>query len=191
MRAWSAMLKVVAVVVTVACTTREGERSGDTATVPAATDTLPASTAAADTTGEALWTRLQRENYKSWALWPGKQKLYKGQEPHGALLTTYVNGLAHDGLTNGSARMAPGAIIVKENYGPGNRLMAITVMQKVPGYDPQHQDWFWVKYQPEGKVETAGRVDMCYQCHQGAFDHDGLWTLKIAKTGVKPPPAKM
>ncbi|MGQ0648365.1 MAG: cytochrome P460 family protein [Gemmatimonadaceae bacterium] len=183
-----AVLSVCAAVI--GCTGRDQSAAADTAAV-ASPDTAAAAMARVDTTGEALWARLQRENYRNWPLWPGKGKLYRGQEPHGALLTTYVNTLAQDALTNGAARMSPGAIFVKENYGPDSTLMAITVMEKVQGYDAQHQDWFWAKYQPGGKVEAAGRVDMCYQCHQGAADHDGLWTLKIAKTGTKPPPMKM
>ncbi|MEW6740366.1 MAG: DUF305 domain-containing protein [Nitrospirota bacterium] len=32
--------------------------------------------------------------YRAWDLWPKKGKLYKGTEPHGALLTTFVNDTA-------------------------------------------------------------------------------------------------
>jgi hypothetical protein len=28
------------------------------------------------------------EPYKTWQTWPGKEKMYKGTEPHGSLLTT-------------------------------------------------------------------------------------------------------
>jgi hypothetical protein len=173
-----------------ACRGQPQEEVPETGATPVP-EAAPVAAEAPDTTGEALWARLQRENYQNWGLWPGKTRLYQGQEPHGALLTTYVNALAQDAISNGAARMSPGAIVVKENYGPNNQLMAITVMQKVAGYDPQHQDWFWAKYQPDGKVEMAGRVDMCYQCHQSAAEYDGLWTLQIAKTGKKPPPTKM
>lgn len=189
MRIWRIFGALLACGAAAGCAGRD-ETAGDTAAA-ITPDTAVALAATPDTTAEALWAHLQRESYQSWALWPGKERRYKGQEPHGALLTTYVNGLAHDGLTHGAAQMAPGAIVVKENYGPGDQLMAITVMQKVQGYDPQHRDWFWAKYLPDGKVDAAGRVAACYQCHDGAADHDGLWTLKIAKTGTKPPPSKM
>jgi hypothetical protein len=191
MRPWSIVTALLVSGSVLGCTGREESVASESAAAATAADIAAASATAPDTTGEALWARLERENYQSWSLWPGKEKLYKGQEPHGALLTTYVNQLAQDALTNGAARMAPGAIIVKENYGPDSTLMAITVMEKVQGYDPPHQDWFWAKYQPGGKVEAAGRLDMCSQCHQGAADHDGLWTRQIEKTGKKPPPSKM
>lgn len=160
---------------------------------PAAAPAPAAATPAGpDTTGEALWAHLQQAKYReNWSLWPGKPKYYKGQEPHGALLTTYVNSLAQDALTNGAAKMPNGAIVVKENYGPDRTLMATTVMEKVQGYDPQHHDWFWAKYAPDGTVQMAGRVDMCYACHQGAAQFDDLWTLTKEKTGKSPPPMKM
>jgi hypothetical protein len=175
----------------VAACGRPDRAARDTTAAAMGAGTASAATTMADTTGEALWARLQRERYQTWPLWPGKGKLYQGQEPHGARLTTYVNTLAQDAITNGAARMSPGAIVVKENYGPNDQLMAITVMQKVQGYDAARNDWFWAKYQPDGKVEAAGRVDMCSQCHQGASAHDALWTLQITKTGQKPPPSKM
>jgi hypothetical protein len=155
----------------------------DTAAISAA----PAAPAA-DTTGEALWARLQQENYTTWSLWPGKEKYYQGQEPHGALLITYVNALAQDALTNGAAQMPAGAIIVKENYGPDRQLMGATVMEKVPGYDAQNSDWFWAKYTADGTVEMSGRVAMCSACHQGAAQYDQLWTLAKDKTGKGPAP---
>jgi cytochrome P460 len=171
-------------------TGEQGTAADSIANAPAQPSAAPAA-AAADTTADALWARLQQENYTTWALWPGKQKLYSGQEPHGALLTTYVNALAQDALTNGADRMPEGAIIVKENYGPDQKLMAATVMEKVPGYDPNNGDWFWAKYGADGKAEVSGRVDMCYGCHKGAAQYDHLWTLAKDKGVKSPPPMKM
>ncbi len=54
-----------------------------------------------DTTAVALWAYLQEVEYRdNWELWPEKRELYQGQEPHGMLLTTYVNPAAHDALMN-------------------------------------------------------------------------------------------
>ncbi|HUF50740.1 MAG TPA: cytochrome P460 family protein [Longimicrobiales bacterium] len=121
--------------------------------------------AAPDTTAAALWAYLQDANYRSWPLFPGKSELYTGTEPHGMLLTTYVNTLALDALTNGAGSLPAGAIIVKENYMPDSSFAAATVMHKVTGYDAQNGDWFWAKYDANGVVEAAGRVAMCQQCH--------------------------
>lgn len=134
--------------------------------------------------GEKLLQYLTKEKpYTAWKLWPGKGKLYKGTEPHGALLTTYVNDVA---LKSIKARkgMKDGSIIVKENYMPDKKLAAITVMYKVKGYNPEVGDWFWMKYAPDGKIETSGKtgmIDMCTGCHTKVKDNDYLFTGKIKK----------
>ncbi|MGH7449404.1 MAG: cytochrome P460 family protein [Longimicrobiales bacterium] len=134
---------------------------------------------AADTTAASLWAHLQRENYRTWPLYPGKGELYTGTEPHGMLLTTYVNRIAHDALSNGAGSMPAGAIIVKENYMPDSTFDAATVMHKVPGYNPQNGDWFWVKYDANGVAEEgAGRAAMCQQCHAAARPRDFLMTAQ-------------
>lgn len=125
----------------------------------------------------SLWSYMQSHDYrKNWSYWPGKGELYKGQEPHGALLTTYVNDLAKDALTNRSDEMPRGAVIVKENYGPDKELAAITVMYKAEeGYNPGHNNWFWMKRLRDGTVEASGRVDSCQSCHASS-ERDYLMT---------------
>ncbi len=71
-----------------------------------------------DTTATALWAHMEESGYTDWATWPGKGELYVGTEPHGMLLTTYVNALALDAITNKAGAMSAGAIVVKENYMP-------------------------------------------------------------------------
>lgn len=139
---------------------------------------------APDTTGASLWAHMRRADFKrNWSTWPGKGKLYRGREPHGALLTTYLNGLAYDALTNKAGRMPAGAIIVKENYAPDSTLAATTVMYKVPGYNPEAGDWYWVKFLADGKVDgngmAQGRVPMCIQCHGAQKSNDYLFTGSI------------
>jgi hypothetical protein len=94
------------------------------------------------------------------------------------LLTTYVNDLARDALTNGAATMPAGAIIVKENYMPDSTLAAVTAMHKVSGYDPANSDWYWAKWGPNGVAEVAGRVQMCAECHGANASADYLLTAR-------------
>lgn len=117
---------------------------------------------------KALWDHLQ--NYqKEYKLFPGTQKMYKGSDPHGAWLTTYVNSTAHKALTDAKGGPLPsGSIIVKENFMPDRTLGAVTVMYKVDGYNPQHNDWFWLKRMADGKVEASGKVDACISCHSAS-----------------------
>ncbi len=121
---------------------------------------------------------------------------YEGTPPHGKMLgylETEVTYLGHSGL-----------VIVKSNYagegepeeleqaiftGRMERLESVTVMfQREEGCDPDHQNWFWAKYRPDGTLDTnpkdmklAGRVAKgadqgCIACHQGAQGGDHIFT---------------
>ncbi|NIW35421.1 MAG: hypothetical protein GWN32_02375 [Gemmatimonadetes bacterium] len=146
-----------------------------------------ATIAAPDTTGPALWAHLQEEHYaSSWALWPGKGRLYMGQEPHGMRLTTYVNDIAARALASGAEEMPDGAIVVKENFTPDSALAAITVMYKRNGYNPDHANWFFSKFRPDGEVDQApngmrlaGRVPGCQNCHGSKKDNDYIFTSEL------------
>lgn len=129
-----------------------------------------------DTTADALWAHLQDADYRSWPMFPGRGELYSGTEPHGMLLTTYVNRIASDALTNGVSTLPAGAILVKENHMPDSTFDASTVMYKVPGYDPSNGDWYWAKYDASGVASDAGRAPMCQQCHAAQRDRDFVMT---------------
>ena len=130
--------------------------------------------------GKALYTYLSTEaSYKNWNLWPGKGQLYAGKEPHGAFLTTYVNDAAMGAIEGKKGVMPEGAIIVKENYMPDKTLAAITVMYKVKGYNPEHNDWFWAKYGPSGAIQAEGKAAMCIACHDKEDDNDYIFTGRL------------
>jgi hypothetical protein len=115
------------------------------------------------------------KHYSSWELWPGKGKLYKGKEPHGALLTTYVNSTASYAIKGKKKKMDDTSIIVTENYTADKRLNALTVMYKIKGYNPSAGNWFWAKYDSQGKVIASGKVDACIGCHGKMKDEDYLY----------------
>lgn len=120
---------------------------------------------------EAFWKYITETNpYTEWKMWPGKDGMYPGTSPHGAFLKIYVNDEAYQAASENKP-MPNGAIIVKENYGEDKeKLMAITPMYKVEGYNPDADDWFWAKYgggdPPTGEVMAAGKVDSCINCHK-------------------------
>lgn len=176
MRGYAVVLVILAAAVGTGCGGREAVAASRPA--PAGTDTTPASETYPDTTGPALWAFLDSSDFRTWPLWPGKGRFFPGEQPHGALLTVFVEPGVRDALLDGAERMPPRAVIVKENYGPDSTLRAHTVMYKVPGYDPQHHDWFWGQYAPDGKVLAAGRVQLCWQCHEVAAPYDDLWILR-------------
>ena len=90
-----------------------------------------------DTSSASLLACLEEVDYQqSWKLWPGLGEKYEGGDPHGMLLTTYLNPAAYDALQSKAGAMPDGAIIVKENYTPEGDLAASTVMYKKSGYNP-------------------------------------------------------
>ncbi|RMD48443.1 MAG: hypothetical protein D6832_03940, partial [Alphaproteobacteria bacterium] len=77
---------------------------------------------------------------------------------------------------------------------PEKHLGAITVMfRREKGYDPDNQDWFWVKYRPDGSLDKnpkgmmlAGRVAKgadkgCIACHSGAGGDDYIFTTDAVR----------
>ncbi|PLX79272.1 MAG: hypothetical protein C0615_02700 [Desulfuromonas sp.] len=114
--------------------------------------------------------------YTDWPLWPGKEKFYKGAHPHGAFLTTYVSPDGAASISDGSGTLPDGSIVVKENYSPGKKLTAITVMYKKEGFNPESGNWYWLKFSPNGDVQQEGRIAGCINCHRSVEKNDWLFT---------------
>jgi len=144
---------------------------------------------------DALWQQLTNESYNTtndeWAYWPGTTGKYlpdstlAGHVPHGVpeVFQTFVNSVGMTSLNSNSFPLTNKAIIVKENYnisGADTTLTFLTVMLKKNGYDADNNDWFWVKYNPDGSIAVSGKVPGCIGCHGGAnefhSDTDYLWT---------------
>ncbi|WP_456393775.1 cytochrome P460 family protein [Nitratifractor sp.] len=132
---------------------------------------------------EDLWKKLQKSGFIN-----TYGNLYLGGPPHGKVREV------NEGVIDGRL------VIVKNNYGgknislekvrnnPAKYLKAVTVMVKRPGYDPEDQDWFWIKYAPDGTVmankkgrKLAGRVAKgkpigCISCHRSASGNDFVFS---------------
>ena len=144
--------------------------------VPTPTD-VPIESSLPDTNGVSVRDYLKEVDYQEgWELWPGKGKLYQGVDPHGMLLTTYLNSTAMTAVTDKAGVMPEGAIIVKENYMPDGVLDATTVMYKVTGFNAEHNDWFFTKLGADGSVQAEGQVPGCQACHSVKKDNDYLYT---------------
>jgi hypothetical protein len=171
---WLAMV----VVLGLACAQEQEEAPAEEAPAEEA-PTMQA--AMPDTTAEAVWAHLEDAGYQNWSMWPGKDALYAGTEPHGMLLTTYVNESALNAITSGAGMMPAGAIVVKENYMPDSMLAAVTVMFKSEGYNADVGDWFFLKRLTDGTVEASGRVGGCQGCHASKADNDYLFTSSLSQ----------
>jgi len=121
---------------------------------------------------EKMWKSM--EDYQMWMI---QSDMAPGKSPHGAFVRLYYNVVNLDGK--------PYHVIIKDNFMPNKQLAAVTVMlQREAGYDPDNNNWFWVKYDADGTVSKndkgmalAGRVakgmDMgCIACHKKADDDD-------------------
>ncbi|MBW2504934.1 MAG: cytochrome P460 family protein [Deltaproteobacteria bacterium] len=127
--------------------------------------------------GQALIEYVTKtNNYQNWPLWPGTNKLYEGQHPHGSFLTTYVNKLAFEAIEGRAGTLPKGSVVVKENYSSEKKLTAVTVMYKKPGFNPEAGDWFWLKFTPDSRIEKQGTVGGCIGCHRSVKTNDWLFT---------------
>lgn len=138
--------------------------------------------------GKKLWTSVA--GYETWKL---HTDVYRGQSPHGKFVRLYSTWVTVDGRSH--------PLIIKDNYaGRGvsaeavgadrtKWLRSVTIMlQREEGYDPDHDDWYWAKYAPDGSIETnpagvklVGRVAKgttrgCISCHDLADGEDYLFS---------------
>lgn len=130
-----------------------------------------------DTSAESLIVYLEESDYRNnWELWPRKGERYAASGPHGMLLTIYLNPIAFDAIKNNAGHMPNGSIVVKESFTPDSEFLAYTVMYKKDEYNPDHNDWFWLKARFDGKPEEAGKVRSCQVCHSQVSTNDYIWT---------------
>ena len=130
-----------------------------------------------DTTAASMMAYLERVDFQSnWRLWPGKGEKYLSSGGHSVLLTTWANPPAYAAVTGKRGVMPPNSIIVKQNHTAEGELRGTTVMYKVEGYYPEHNDWFWLKVLPDGTVDQEGTPDGCVVCHAELKSNDYVWT---------------
>lgn len=138
--------------------------------------------------GQAIMDYLLKTNaYTEWASWPTDDVntddysgFLQSAAPHGSTVRIFVNDRALTAITRDDfdGTLPPGSIVVKENYmgtveEPGD-LAAITLMYKVDGFNPEANDWYWVKAAPDGAVDVEGAVEMCSACHAQEGNSDYL-----------------
>ncbi len=125
---------------------------------------------------ELLWNDIS--DHESWGQYAGATGVVESATPHADMADIRVNAT---GLSN-EGEPAYGTIIVKRNLlEDGTTLDALTVMQRIEGYNPTAGDWFWVKYDNSGTgtvamtgegVMLAGTPGGCIGCHGGADPDD-------------------
>lgn len=116
----------------------------------------------------------ETDPFETWAQFPGLEGTVESAAPHGPMSRTWINEEVESALTNYTGSLPVGSVIVKENLGESDtdKANSWTIMWKVTGFDPDHNDWFWANITPEGVVNAEGKVDGCIACHSGAQDND-------------------
>ncbi|MBI84471.1 MAG: hypothetical protein CMJ81_14855 [Planctomycetaceae bacterium] len=131
---------------------------------------------------EKFWSYLtkSRSAYRHWGSFSDQgSRVRAGKNPHGAFLKLYANQAARSRPQEPPHQ----SIFVLENYAADQRtLMAVEVMYRAKNFDPSHNDWYWIKYFPDGTVVStstekgnkpiAGRFASCIACHRRAAGND-------------------
>lgn len=133
--------------------------------------------------GSEVYTYITEENnYRSWDLWPLKEERYASTSIHGPLLTTHVSDGTSSAIINRAGSLPYGSIVVRESYDAGGELREIGVRYKVEDYNPEHNDWFWAAYTPDGDIIAEGQVEACQDCHSIEANNDYVYTSYIIDT---------
>lgn len=134
--------------------------------------------------GERLWTRISSDSkYTDYSFWPGHEGINPGQAPHGVNHRIFINKELIKALPIENRTAPGGTIIVKENMNADEKVVKITVMAKVEGYNPEGGNWFWAAYSPEGEVQAEGTPAGCVSCHVGMKDNDYIIVRPLDYSG--------
>ena len=170
------LLAILAVVILLmAC----GSGKPDSTVMPYPANPPPTTTRGPElplTTAASMMAYLEDVDYQtSWRRWPGLGEKYPSTGAHTVLLTTYLNPPARAAVVGKEGAMPPNSIIVKESYTEAGEFRNITVMYKVAGYHPEHNDWFWLKVLDDGTVDQEGKPEGCFVCHSEMKSNDYIF----------------
>lgn len=133
--------------------------------------------------GDAVFNYITKENYyRTWDLWPFRKETYASISVHGPLITTYITEDAETAISERAGALPYGSMVVRESHDADGELREIGVRYKVQGYDPEHNDWFWAAYTPEGEIIVEGMAGSCQECHSVVADNDYVYTSYVTDT---------
>lgn len=117
---------------------------------------------------------MDTDPYQQWAQFPNVQGTVASAFPHGPMARVFINAQVEVALAGFNGALPNGSIIVKENLGDSttDKADALTVMWKVPSFDPDNNDWFWANLSANGQVNAEGKIATCTGCHNAARGND-------------------
>lgn len=155
----------------------------DTTTAPAETATVEEETTTEEATPppppapEALpglpgWTA----GYREWMRLNADPIPPRDSDPHLGTKQVYAS---RQRLRNA---YPPGTVIVKEARRPGADFVGLVAgMRKVPGRNPDHNDWVFVEWTRESRdapFTELARGAVCESCHSGVAGQDYVFTQR-------------
>lgn len=159
-----------------------GQGSGSSRSTPS----RPARPQTTQEFADSLWRFIVRQQspYTKWAAVQAKktEKPDIGQ-PHGSNSKIYANPTAMQDPSS----PANGSVFVIDDYADdGKTRNSVSIMYRVKGTDPEHGDWYWLRYLPNGSIARtddtpgakpiAGKVKSCIECHDKAGGNDWVFS---------------
>jgi len=161
---------------------RSAEEPETTQPEPAPTESLPESgeTTTAETTTQAAppaplpglpnWTA----GYRAWTKLNASPIAPRDADPHLGTKNVYAS---REMLRSA---FPPGTVVVKEARRPGADFVGLVAgMRKVPGANPDHNDWVfveWTRESADAPFTELARGGVCESCHSGVADQDYVFT---------------
>ena len=123
-----------------------------------------------------IWDEIQ--GYETWVQDSTFAEIQSGNSPHGDYVQIWLNETVANFFKNPDTLenviLPVGSILVKEGYSDseGQSLNKITIMKKIDGYDPDHNNWFWANYNEGGELAGKHGIESsCYNCHISGNDY--------------------
>ncbi|MGK9452863.1 cytochrome P460 family protein [Acidithiobacillus caldus] len=135
---------------------------------------------------QALWKEIQSLQ-KANAIMPESTPFQTGSRTVDPYTTDLANAAAIRSIQRSGGiqkvrRYENGSLVVKENYNSHKRLVGVTAMLKLKGYDTGDRNWVMAAYKPSGANVAFGKVGTCIACHVMVRRQDFVFA---------PPPAQM
>lgn len=150
------------------------------------TPTRPARPPTTEEFAKSFWRFIVRPQspYTKWAKIAVKApEASDGETPHGPATAVYANPTAIQDVKS----LPDGAILVIEDLSKdGKSRDGVSVMYRVKDTDPEHNDWYWLRFLPDGSISRsdttssgkpmAGKVKSCIDCHTQAAGGDYVFS---------------
>lgn len=114
-------------------------------------------------------------NYQEWKTPDWVEGYTESVHPLPAYVKYYVNDKGMSDIDN----PPNGSIFVKEQFDEDKKIIGLTVMKKIDGYDPGNKDWYWAIADTEARITNAGKLNSswtssCISCHKKGDGGDDL-----------------